>query len=102
MGFCGISNAVVQIFLGGRAIRYFGPRRVFTDVFWALMFVFSAYPLLTFLARRLGVFFELIQMPAQRLAESEDYAVSLWDVWMSGDVGNSNSSRGIYSIISSP
>ncbi|KAJ7935868.1 hypothetical protein B0H13DRAFT_447645 [Mycena leptocephala] len=101
VGFCGISNAVVQTFLGGRVIRYFGPRHVFTVAFWALMFVFSAYPLLTFLARRLGIFFELIQMPVQRLAESEDYAVSVWDVWMSGDMGNSNSSRGI-SIISSP
>jgi hypothetical protein len=54
MGICGISNAIVQIFLGGRVIRYFGPRRVFTAAFWALMFVFSAYPLLTFLARRAG------------------------------------------------
>jgi hypothetical protein len=75
VGFCGISNAVVQIFLGGRAIRYFGSRRVFTAAFWALMFVSSWHPLLTFLARRLGVFFELIHMPVQRLAESEDYAV---------------------------
>jgi hypothetical protein len=75
VGVCGNSNAVVHIFLGGRVIHYFGPRCVFTATFWALMFVFSAYPLLTFLARRLGVFFELIHMPVQRLAESEDYAV---------------------------
>jgi hypothetical protein len=79
-----VGNAAVQIFLGGRVIHYFGPRRVFTATFWALMFVFSAYPLLTFLARRLGVFFELIQVPVQRLAESDDYAVSVWDIWMPG------------------
>ncbi|KAF8190229.1 major facilitator superfamily multidrug-resistance, DHA1 sub-family [Mycena galopus ATCC 62051] len=54
MGVCGFSNAIVQVLLGGRLIRYFGPRRVFIAAFCALIFVFSAYPLLSFLARRAG------------------------------------------------
>ncbi|KAF7376965.1 MFS domain-containing protein [Mycena sanguinolenta] len=54
MGLCGFSNAVVQVFLGGRLIRYFGARPVFTAAPCALIFVFSTYPLLTSLARRAG------------------------------------------------
>lgn len=54
MGLRGISSAVVQVVLGGRVIRYFGPRRVFIGAFCALAFVFSAYPLLSILARRAG------------------------------------------------
>ncbi|KAJ6484064.1 major facilitator superfamily multidrug-resistance, DHA1 sub-family [Mycena sanguinolenta] len=54
MGLCGFSNAIVQVFLGGRLIRYFGARRVFTAAPCALIFVFSTYPLLSILARRAG------------------------------------------------
>ncbi|KAJ7737770.1 major facilitator superfamily multidrug-resistance, DHA1 sub-family [Mycena maculata] len=54
MGVCGICNALVQTFLGGRVIRYFGPRRIFTASFCALILAFSAYPLLSFFAERAG------------------------------------------------
>ncbi|KAF7358437.1 MFS domain-containing protein [Mycena venus] len=54
MGLCGIFNAIVQVFLGGRVIRYFGPRRIFTAAFCALALMFSAYPLLNILALRAG------------------------------------------------
>lgn len=54
MGLCGFSNAVVQVAVGGRIIRHFGPRRVFNAAFCALACVFSLYPLLSVLARRAG------------------------------------------------
>ncbi|KAJ7486429.1 major facilitator superfamily domain-containing protein [Mycena galericulata] len=54
MGICGISNAVVQTFFGGRIIRYFGPRRIFIMSFWVLILMLAAYPLLSFLAARAG------------------------------------------------
>ncbi|KAJ7249141.1 major facilitator superfamily domain-containing protein [Mycena haematopus] len=54
MGLCGFSNAIVQVFLGGRLIRYFGPRRVFICAPCALIFVFSTYPLLSVLSQRAG------------------------------------------------
>ncbi|KAJ6608660.1 major facilitator superfamily domain-containing protein [Mycena sp. CBHHK59/15] len=54
MGLCGISNAFVQIFLGGKIIRRFGPRRIFIAAFSALMLAFSAFPLLSFFAKRAG------------------------------------------------
>ncbi|KAJ6557545.1 major facilitator superfamily multidrug-resistance, DHA1 sub-family [Mycena capillaripes] len=54
MGLRGASSAVVQVFLGGRVIRYFGPRRVFSAAFCAIMVAFAAYPLLSILARRAG------------------------------------------------
>ncbi|KAF7326733.1 Major facilitator superfamily multidrug-resistance DHA1 sub-family [Mycena venus] len=54
MGLCGISNAIVQVVLGGQIIRYFGPRRVFIGAFCAFSLIFSAYPLLNILARRAG------------------------------------------------
>ncbi|KAJ7284453.1 major facilitator superfamily multidrug-resistance, DHA1 sub-family [Mycena rebaudengoi] len=54
MGLCGLSNAFVQIFLGGRIIRRFGPRRIFHAAFCALVVAFFAYPLLNFLAKRAG------------------------------------------------
>ncbi|KAJ6563883.1 hypothetical protein B0H19DRAFT_1258409 [Mycena capillaripes] len=52
MGICRISNAAVQVILGGRVIRYFGPRRVFIAAFCALTFVFGLYPLLSTLGQR--------------------------------------------------
>ncbi|KAJ7263660.1 major facilitator superfamily multidrug-resistance, DHA1 sub-family [Mycena haematopus] len=54
MGLCGISNAVTQVVLGGRVIRYFGARRVFSAGFCALMFAFCAFPVLSAFARRAG------------------------------------------------
>ncbi|KAF7337175.1 MFS domain-containing protein [Mycena venus] len=54
MGLCGISNAIVQVVLGGWIIRYFGPRRVFIGAFCAFGLIFSAYPLLNILARCAG------------------------------------------------
>jgi hypothetical protein len=54
MGLCGITNALVQILLGGRIIRYLGPRRIFIGGFCALALSLSAYPLLSLLAKRAG------------------------------------------------
>ncbi|KAJ7679391.1 major facilitator superfamily multidrug-resistance, DHA1 sub-family [Mycena polygramma] len=54
MGLMGITNAIIQAFLGGRLIRYFGARRVFNAAFCALVVAFALYPLLTLLARRAG------------------------------------------------
>ncbi|KAJ7083615.1 major facilitator superfamily multidrug-resistance, DHA1 sub-family [Mycena belliarum] len=50
----GLCNAVVQIFLAGRLIRRYGPRRMFTAGFCALAALFAMYPLVGFLARRAG------------------------------------------------
>ncbi|KAJ7186215.1 major facilitator superfamily multidrug-resistance, DHA1 sub-family [Mycena pura] len=54
MGLCGITNAIIQLLFGGRVIRHFGARRVFTAGFCALIFAFSMYPLRSILARRAG------------------------------------------------
>ncbi|KAJ6570067.1 major facilitator superfamily multidrug-resistance, DHA1 sub-family [Mycena vulgaris] len=54
LGLCGICNAFVQIFIGGRIIRRFGPRRIFIAGFCAICAQFTMYPLLGFLARRAG------------------------------------------------
>ncbi|KAK6980772.1 MFS domain-containing protein [Favolaschia claudopus] len=54
MGSCGIFNAIIQVVFGGRVIRYFGARRIFTSAFVAYIGVFSTYPLLSILARRAG------------------------------------------------
>ncbi|KAJ7616005.1 major facilitator superfamily multidrug-resistance, DHA1 sub-family [Roridomyces roridus] len=54
MGLCGLSNAIVQGFYGGRIIRYFGPRTVFTGCFCALVAAYAAYPVLSFFAARAG------------------------------------------------
>ncbi|KAK7006461.1 MFS domain-containing protein [Favolaschia claudopus] len=54
MGSCGIFNAIIQVVFGGRVIRYFGARRIFTYAFIAYIGVFATYPLLSILARRAG------------------------------------------------
>ncbi|KAJ7627374.1 major facilitator superfamily domain-containing protein [Roridomyces roridus] len=54
MGLCGITNAILQSLVGGRVIRYFGPRRVFTASFVAFMITFAAFPVMTWLAARAG------------------------------------------------
>ncbi|KAJ7159094.1 major facilitator superfamily multidrug-resistance, DHA1 sub-family [Mycena crocata] len=54
MGLCGISNAFIQVFLGGRIIRYLGPRRIAIGGFCALVVAFVAFGLLGFLAKRAG------------------------------------------------
>ncbi|KAJ7671510.1 major facilitator superfamily multidrug-resistance, DHA1 sub-family [Mycena polygramma] len=54
LGICGICNALVQVFFGGRVIRRFGPRRAFTAAFCALAGEFAMYPVVSFLARRAG------------------------------------------------
>ncbi|KAF7330227.1 MFS domain-containing protein [Mycena venus] len=54
LGTLGICNAFVQAFFGGRVIRYFGARPVFTAGFCALVMQFAMYPLTGFLVRRAG------------------------------------------------
>ncbi|KAJ7679392.1 major facilitator superfamily domain-containing protein [Mycena polygramma] len=54
MGLVGVSNAIIQAFLGGGLIRYFGARRIMNAAFCALVAMFALYPLLTILARRAG------------------------------------------------
>jgi hypothetical protein len=54
MGAFGVCNAFVQVFLGGPVIRRFGPRRMFTGGFCALVMQFAMYPLVSLLARREG------------------------------------------------
>ncbi|KAJ7017084.1 major facilitator superfamily domain-containing protein [Mycena alexandri] len=54
MGLCGVINAIFQALFGGRFIRYFGARPVFTAAFAAFGLVFALFPLLTFLAQRAG------------------------------------------------
>ncbi|KAJ6553629.1 MFS general substrate transporter [Mycena vulgaris] len=54
LGICGICNAFVQIFLGGRIIRRFGPRRMCIAAFCAICAQFAMYPLLGLLVRRAG------------------------------------------------
>ncbi|KAF7374099.1 Major facilitator superfamily multidrug-resistance DHA1 sub-family [Mycena sanguinolenta] len=53
-GLCAVGNAILQAFLGGRLIRYFGPRRIFIAAFCALTIVFSLYPPLSAAAHRAG------------------------------------------------
>ncbi|KAJ6454122.1 major facilitator superfamily domain-containing protein [Mycena sanguinolenta] len=54
MGLCGMSNAFIQVFIGGRVIRYFGARHVFSAGFCALMLAYCGFPVLGALARRAG------------------------------------------------
>ncbi|KAJ7168858.1 major facilitator superfamily multidrug-resistance, DHA1 sub-family [Mycena filopes] len=54
MGLCGLCNAVVQVCFGGRFLRYYGARRMFTTAFVAFGMVFAAFALLTFFAQRAG------------------------------------------------
>ncbi|KAF7369821.1 MFS domain-containing protein [Mycena venus] len=54
LGICGICNALIQVFFGGRVIRRFGPRRTFIVGFCALAVEFAMYPLVRFLAQRAG------------------------------------------------
>ncbi|KAJ7062691.1 major facilitator superfamily multidrug-resistance, DHA1 sub-family [Mycena amicta] len=54
MGSVGIVNAVIQATLGGRTIRYFGARTMFTTGFVAIMMSLLFYPVLNLLARRSG------------------------------------------------
>ncbi|KAJ6488127.1 major facilitator superfamily multidrug-resistance, DHA1 sub-family [Mycena vitilis] len=54
LGIFGVCNALVQAFFGGRVIRRFGPRRVFTAAFCALAGQFAMYPVVSFLAHRAG------------------------------------------------
>ncbi|KAJ7671519.1 major facilitator superfamily domain-containing protein [Mycena polygramma] len=54
LGIFGICNALVQAFFGGRVIRRFGPRHVFTAAFCALAGQFAMYPVVSFLAHRAG------------------------------------------------
>ncbi|KAF7304092.1 MFS domain-containing protein [Mycena indigotica] len=54
MGSTGMLNAVIQATLGGRVIRYFGARTMFTTGFVAITAAILFYPILNFLARRQG------------------------------------------------
>ncbi|KAJ6553591.1 major facilitator superfamily domain-containing protein [Mycena vulgaris] len=54
MGLFGFLNIFTQTFLSAKAIRRFGPRRIFTAAFCCLPLAFLAYPLLNFFARRAG------------------------------------------------
>ncbi|KAJ7760702.1 major facilitator superfamily multidrug-resistance, DHA1 sub-family, partial [Mycena maculata] len=54
MGMAGFCNALVQLIFGGRLIRWYGPRRMFTVGFCALVVQFALYPLVGLLARRAG------------------------------------------------
>jgi hypothetical protein len=54
MGLCGFLNILTQIFLSAKAIRRFGPRRIFITGFCCLSASLLAYPLLNFFARRAG------------------------------------------------
>ncbi|KAJ7284430.1 major facilitator superfamily multidrug-resistance, DHA1 sub-family [Mycena rebaudengoi] len=54
MGTCGFVNVFVQLFLAAKAIKRFGPHRIFTTTFCSLSLSFLAYPLLNFFARRAG------------------------------------------------
>ncbi|KAJ7501506.1 major facilitator superfamily domain-containing protein [Mycena galericulata] len=54
MGFCGFLNIFTQTFLSARAIRYFGPRRIFITAFCCLSSAFLLYPLLNYFARGAG------------------------------------------------
>lgn len=54
LGTWGVINAIVQIGMMGRLIRWFGPRNVYIVSFAALVVVFGAYPVLSWLAKRAG------------------------------------------------
>ncbi|KAJ7690122.1 major facilitator superfamily multidrug-resistance, DHA1 sub-family [Mycena rosella] len=54
LGLAGLCNALVQISFGGRIIRWYGARRMFTTGFCALAAQFAMYPLTSYLARRAG------------------------------------------------
>ncbi|KAJ7617308.1 major facilitator superfamily domain-containing protein [Roridomyces roridus] len=54
MGLCGLTNAIIQSLLGGRVIRYFGPRRMSTAAFLAFILMFAAFPVMSYLATRNG------------------------------------------------
>jgi len=54
MGLVGFLNVFMQIFLSAKAIRRFGPHRIFTATFCCLPISFLAYPILNYLARRAG------------------------------------------------
>ncbi|KAJ7827454.1 major facilitator superfamily multidrug-resistance, DHA1 sub-family [Mycena leptocephala] len=54
MGIAGLCNALVQAIFGGRIIRRYGPRRMVTAGFCALVVQFALYTLVSLLARRAG------------------------------------------------
>ncbi|KAJ7183242.1 major facilitator superfamily multidrug-resistance, DHA1 sub-family [Mycena filopes] len=54
LGTFGLCNAGVQIVFGGRVIRRYGARRVFTAGFCALVVEFAMFPVGSMLARRAG------------------------------------------------
>ncbi|KAJ6577532.1 major facilitator superfamily domain-containing protein [Mycena capillaripes] len=54
MGLCGFLNIFTQTFFSAKAIRRFGPRRIYITAFCCLSFTFLAYPLLNYFARRAG------------------------------------------------
>ncbi|KAJ6577483.1 major facilitator superfamily multidrug-resistance, DHA1 sub-family [Mycena capillaripes] len=54
LGTCGICNALVQAFAGGRVIRRFGPRRILIAAFCALVVEFAMYPVVSLLACHAG------------------------------------------------
>ncbi|KAJ7116513.1 major facilitator superfamily domain-containing protein [Mycena epipterygia] len=54
LGICGLCNSVVQIAVGGRFIRRFGARPMFTAGFCALAVECAMYPLVGGLARQRG------------------------------------------------
>ncbi|KAJ6494415.1 major facilitator superfamily domain-containing protein [Mycena sanguinolenta] len=62
MGLCGMSNALVQVAFGGRFIRYFGARRVFSLGFCALMLLYCVFPLLSVFTRRAGRVDTMVRM----------------------------------------
>ncbi|KAJ6468322.1 major facilitator superfamily multidrug-resistance, DHA1 sub-family [Mycena sanguinolenta] len=71
MGLCGLLNVFTQIFLAARAIRYFGPHRIFITAFCCLTFSFLAYPFLNFFARKAdGIDWRVILVMLVQLSSS--------------------------------
>ncbi|KAJ7220227.1 major facilitator superfamily domain-containing protein [Mycena pura] len=54
MGFVGFLNVFAQTFWAAKAIRRFGPHRIFITMFSVLPFSFLVYPFLNYFARRAG------------------------------------------------
>ena|ERR1700761_5817800 len=54
MGFVGFLNVFTQTFWAAKAIRRFGPHRIFITMFSYLPFSFLVYPFLNYFARKAG------------------------------------------------
>ncbi|KAJ7690065.1 major facilitator superfamily domain-containing protein [Mycena rosella] len=54
MGLSGFLNIFLQLFISAKAIRRFGPRKIFITAFCCISLCFLAYPFLNLFARRAG------------------------------------------------